>query len=138
MFPTALPTGLGRCGPAKPGSIEYEVTQLDSAIEHCSCRYCRKAHAAAFNTSASVKPDNFKWVKGSERLKSYESSPGKRRYFCPDCGTQLVARRSGLDALLLRVATLDEDPGQVPQFQIWASSEVPWLKYGPDIVAYPQ
>jgi hypothetical protein len=120
------------------GTIEYEVTQLDSAIEHCSCRYCRKAHAAAFNTSAAVKPDHFKWIKGSERLKFHESSPGKRRYFCADCGTHLVARRSGLDALLLRVATLDEDPGQVPQFQIWASSEVPWLRYGSDIVAYPE
>ncbi len=27
MFPTALPTGLGGCGPAKPGSIEYEVRE---------------------------------------------------------------------------------------------------------------
>jgi ADP-ribosyl-[dinitrogen reductase] hydrolase len=32
------------------GAIEYEVSQLDSPIEHCSCRFCRKAHAAAFNT----------------------------------------------------------------------------------------
>ena len=43
-----------------------------------------------------------------------------------------------LDALIFRAATLDEDPGQTPQLHIWASDEVPWLQYGPQIVAYPQ
>jgi ADP-ribosyl-[dinitrogen reductase] hydrolase len=118
------------------GQVEYAAQQLDSPIEHCSCRYCRKAHAAAFNTSATVKPEHFKWLKGANLLKSHESSPGKRRYFCSNCGTHLVARRHGLEAFILRVATLDEDPQQVPQFQIWASDQVPWLQYGPHIVAY--
>ena len=120
------------------GQVEYEVSQLDSPIEHCSCRFCRKAHAAAFNTAASVKREHFRWLKGKGILKSYESSPGKLRYFCGNCGSQLVAQRAGLDALILRVATLDEDPGQTPQFHIWASDEVPWLQYGPQIVAYPE
>jgi ADP-ribosyl-[dinitrogen reductase] hydrolase len=118
--------------------VEYEVLRLDSPIEHCSCRYCRKAHAAAFSTAVLVKREHFRWLKGGDLLKSYESSPGKRRYFCANCGTHLVAQRVGLDALILRVATLDDDPGQVPQFQIWASDEVPWLQYGPDIIAYPE
>lgn len=120
------------------GQIEYEVSRLDSPIEHCSCRYCRKAHAAAFNTAAGVKREHFRWLKGSDLLESFESSPGKRRYFCSNCGTHLVAQRVGLDALILRVATLDDDPGEVPQFHIWASDEVPWLEYGPHIVAYPK
>jgi hypothetical protein len=120
------------------GQVEYEVSQLDSPIEHCSCRFCRKAHAAAFNTGAAVKEEHFRWLKGSELLKAYESPPGKRRYFCGNCGSQLIARRIGLDALILRVATLDDDPGQTPQYHIWASDEVPWLRYGPQIVAYPE
>jgi ADP-ribosyl-[dinitrogen reductase] hydrolase len=119
------------------GEIAYEITQLDSPIEHCSCRYCRKAHAAAYNTAACVRREHFRWLKGVDRLTAYESSPGKRRYFCSRCGTQLIAEREGLDAIVLRVATLDEDPGRVPEFRIWASDEVPWLAYGPDIVAYP-
>ena len=120
------------------GQVEYEVSQLDSPIEHCSCRYCRKAHAAAFNTAASVKHEHFKWLTGIDILRSYESSPGKHRYFCGNCGTQLIAQRVGLDAVILRVATLDEDPGQVPQFQIWASDQVPWLEYGSHIVVYDE
>jgi len=120
------------------GQAEYEVSQLASPIMHCSCKTCRKAHSAAFNTAARVKHVHFRWLKGAERLKSYESSPGKLRYFCGNCGSQLVAQVAGCDYLVLRIATLDEDPGEIPQLQIWASHEVPWLRYGTDVIAYEE
>jgi hypothetical protein len=119
-------------------SIEYEASQLDSEIEHCSCHTCRKAHAAAFNTAAAVKHKHFRWLKGEALLKGFASSPGKKRFFCSNCGTHLVAERSGKELLILRVATLDEDPGVEPQFHIWASHEVPWLRYGPSIRSHPE
>lgn len=119
------------------GSVEYEITQFDSAIEHCASRTCRKAHAAAFNTAASVRHEHFRWLKGQGLLQGFESSPGKMRRFCSKCGTHLVAERAGRDYLILRVATLDDDPGQVPEFVIWASHEVPWLQYD-SCVKYPE
>jgi hypothetical protein len=119
-------------------SVEYEVTQLDSVIQHCSCHTCRKAHAAAFNTAAAVHRDHFRWLKGAELLSFYESSPGKKRFFCSRCGSQLVAQKEGRDYVVLRVATLDDDPGQVPEFKIWASHEVPWLQGASGLVAYQE
>src|SRR5205085_1045368 len=82
---------------------------------------------AAFNTSASVRREDFKWLKGEHALKAFESSPGKQRFFCSNCGTQVVAHRSGSELFVLRLATLDQDPGQTPQSHIWASHKVPWL-----------
>jgi hypothetical protein len=120
------------------GEVAYEVSQLDSPIQHCSCRTCRKAHASAFNTAAEVSHEHFKWTKGQERLKSYESSPSKLRYFCSRCGTHLVARRNDSGCVILRVATLDDDPQQEPVLQIWASHSVPWLRYGPHVTAYAE
>lgn len=120
------------------GSVEYEIDQLDSPIEHCSCRTCRKAHAAAFNSAASVRLEHFRWIKGQEFLTGYNSSETKMRWFCSKCGSHIIAELLGRDYIVLRVATLDEDPGQVPEFQIWASHEVPWLRYGPMVVAYPE
>lgn len=108
------------------GSVVYEVDRLDSPIQHCSCRTCRKARSAAFNTAAGVLKDHFRWVEGEELLSSYESSPGKKRYFCSNCGSQLVAERQESSRLVLRVATLDEDPGVQPSFQIWKAHEVAW------------
>lgn len=118
--------------------IEYEIDQLDSEIEHCSCHTCRKAHAAAFNSAASVRRAHFKWLKGEELLSSYESSPGKLRHFCSSCGSHLIAEKPVQDYIVLRVATLDEDPGIKPAFQIWKSHEAPWLDYGAHIPAHPE
>lgn len=120
------------------GSVEYEVDRLDTPIQHCSCKTCRKAHAAAFNTAAGVFREHFRWLKGEDVLNSFESSPGKKRYFCSNCGSQLVAAKEGNSRVVLRVATLDEDPAMQPQFRIWESHEVPWLEYRGSIPDYPE
>lgn len=120
------------------GAVEYEVDQLDTPIQHCSCRTCQKAHSAAFNSASGVLRDHFRWVKGEDRLSSYESSPGKLRYFCSTCGSHLVADKEGLPWLVLRVASLDEDPGARPEFRIWTSQESAWLDYGPHLHRYPE
>jgi len=120
------------------GQVQYEVEELASPIQHCSCRTCRKAHAAAFNTVAAVRPGDFKWISGEALLKAFESSPGKRRYFCSNCGSHLIKKTAGGELFALRVATLDDDPKQVPKMHIWASHEVPWLHYGTDVDSYAE
>ncbi|HEY7902696.1 MAG TPA: GFA family protein [Casimicrobiaceae bacterium] len=120
------------------GAVVYEVEALDSPPRHCSCSMCRKAHAAAFNTSAGVSRSRFKWVQGEAVLRAYESSPGKRRYFCGNCGSQLIAHRDGSATIALRVATLDDDPGQRPHAHIWVSQEVAWLNYTTDVRSYAE
>lgn len=120
------------------GAVVYAIEQLDSPIGHCSCRTCRKAHSAAFNSGAAVKHSHFKWLQGQEALKSYESSPGKLRYFCSNCGSQMVAQYAGKDQLILRVATLDDAPPQTPALHIFKSHEVSWLEYGPQITGHAE
>lgn len=121
------------------GGVQYEVDQLATPIQHCSCRTCQKAHGAAFNTGAGVSPDHFRWTQGEDLLKGFESSPGKLRYFCSNCGSQLLARKGGYPVWVLRVATLDDDPGRKPERHIWTAQESPWLAYdSPDIAKYPE
>lgn len=111
------------------GAIEYEVSTLDMPIIFCHCNSCRKAHAAPFVPTAGVVRENFRWLKGEEKLSSFESSPGKVRHFCSVCGTHLVAERPNQPHIILRVATLDEDPGARPEARIWTSHDVEWLEY---------
>jgi hypothetical protein len=120
------------------GNIRYEVNRLDSPIEHCSCKTCRKAHSAAFNTSADVKLIDFTWLSGEDLLSTYESSPGKRRRFCSKCGSHIIAEYDAKPYAVLRVATLDEDPGKVPELQIWKSHEVAWLSNDKNIPVYEE
>jgi len=120
------------------GAITYEAEAPNLLIGHCSCRTCRKAHAAPFAATARVPRDKFRWLSGEDRLSSFESSPGKNRLFCSVCGSHLIAERPAEPHVILRVATLDEDPGTKPAVHIWRSHEVPWLAYEGDIKRYEE
>lgn len=111
------------------GAIKYEVSTLDMPIIFCHCKTCRKAHAAPFAPSAGVLRDNFRWVCGESKLSSFESSPGKTRHFCSVCGTHLVAERPSQPHVILRVATLDEDPSIKPEAHIWVGHDVEWMEH---------
>ncbi len=111
------------------GAIVYEIDRIDTPISHCHCRTCQKAHAAPFATTAGVLRVHFRWLKGEEKLTLFESSPGKLRRFCSVCGSHLVAERVGQPNLIVRLATLDENPHVAPQMHIWTSHDQPWLAY---------
>jgi ADP-ribosyl-[dinitrogen reductase] hydrolase len=108
-------------------AVQYEADGLDSPIRHCHCTVCRKSHAAAFNTSAGVARSRFRWISGEDKLTSFESSPGKFRRFCSVCGAHIVAEYEDRPYVILRLATLDDDPRQRPAEHIWVSDNVPWL-----------
>lgn len=115
------------------GAVAYEVTPYDMKIGHCSCRTCRKAHAAPFAATARVPRTHFKFTAGEDKLRAFESSPGRLRRFCSLCGSHVVAERPADPHVVLRVATLDDDPGARPLVHIWRSHEVPWCAYDGDI-----
>ncbi|PKF49130.1 GFA family protein [Enterovibrio nigricans] len=120
------------------GAIEYTVKKLSTPIMNCSCKTCQKAHSSAFAVTAGVQADDFEWITGEDKLAHYESSPGKKRYFCSHCGSQLVAIREGAPFHILRVATLDEDPLAVPALRIWTSHKVPWLSDDHEMPSYEE
>jgi hypothetical protein len=120
------------------GAVEYEIDQLDMPIVHCHCRSCRKAHAAMFASTASVLRKHFRWLTGEEKLTAFESSPGKIRYFCSVCGSHLVAERRAHPNVIVRVATLDEDPGSKSSVHIWRSHDVSWLQDGKETPSFQE
>ena len=120
------------------GAVKYEVDQLDAPIGHCHCRTCQKAHAAPFNAAARVNREHFRWMQGRDKLSAFESSPGKLRYFCSVCGSHVVADRAAQPYVILRVATLDDDPGSWPVSHIWTSHDVPWLHAANEIASYSE
>lgn len=129
--PFSTPASKGTAMPVQGSclcrSVQYEIDELASPIGFCHCHTCRKAHAAAAAPTARVRRDNFRWLAGSEFVRNYESSPGKTRHFCGECGSHIVAMRTGQEEYILRVATLDDDPVLRPVIHIWTAHDVPWL-----------
>ena len=118
--------------------IQYECDELEGAIVNCHCHTCRKAHAAPYAPTAGVKREKFRWLKGSEYLSSYASSPDKLRHFCSICGSHLMAERPHQSHVIVRVATLDEPPSSAAIAHIWCSHDVPWLNENQDTPYYDE
>ena len=109
------------------GGLRYTLAHEPMNIELCHCSICRKAHAAPFTAGASVDAAAFRITQGHELAKYFESSPGKRRYFCSNCGTHVYALRPAKpDVIRLRVATLDTPIASRPIAHIYSGSKAEW------------
>ena len=120
------------------GDIVYEVDSFAGPIGHCHCATCRKAHAAAYASTARVDRASFRWLQGQELLSSFESTPGKLRHFCRRCGSHLVGEWIAQPQVIVRVATLDEDPHLRPVANIWTSHDVQWLHNDAHVPSFEQ
>lgn len=109
------------------GSVTYQADCDPSIIIHCHCHTCRKAHSAAFSSVMPIADKAFQWTSGAEFLNSFESSPGKNRYFCSKCGSQLIAERKEANMVLLRMGCMDTQITQNPDAHIWRSDAAPWF-----------
>ena len=118
-------------------AVRYEIDQLASPIGFCHCLTCQKAHSSAFVPTARVEPVHFRWIQGQEIVRGIESSSGKIRQFCGQCGSHIVATKEGQDQWILRVATLDADPQIRPAVHIWTSHDVSWLT-ADDLPRFPE
>lgn len=127
------------------GNITYEVRQELSDFGFCHCRSCQKASGSAFGANAGLERRNFSLADPGGMLREHESSPGKRRAFCANCGSPLFAYLTGTpDLVRIRLGSLDtpfskrarahtfvsekasweEIGGDLPQFETWASKDV--------------
>ncbi len=117
------------------GSVRYRAERAAGSMAHCHCEMCRKAHGSAFSTILPVERSGFRWTAGEELLTGFESSPGKRRWFCSSCGSQVISTRDADErALLLRAGCIDEAPASTkPVAHGWVGSMARWHRITDDL-----
>lgn len=108
--------------------VTYEIRGDIIGINYCHCRQCRKASGSAFGTSAAVSREALHILRGLDHLAAYESTAGKKRYFCRACGSPLYSARDGASRVYIRLGTLDSDPGVLPDVHIHVSSKASWYE----------
>ena len=69
---------------------------------------------------------------------SYESSPGKFRRFCSNCGSHLVAERVEQPNVMLRLGCLDTAITDRPKAHIWRSDGASWFDPNDRLPEFPQ
>ena len=127
------------------GEVTYEVSGALSDFGYCHCKSCQKASGSAHGANAGVNRDQLILHDAQGYLKEYESSPGKIRAFCSNCGSPMLAYLKTTPSLVrIRLGSLDTPftkhpqahtfvsekaewesiEGDVPQFETWASRDV--------------
>ena len=112
------------------GATRYELDGAGDSVALCHCSQCRRANGAAFNVAVLADVADVRFV-ARDAVREYESSPGKYRAFCGECGAPVYSRRDDLPGVLRLRAGLIEDfppPAQVTsgfEEQRWAWTNPP-------------
>jgi len=106
------------------GDVAFEADAPFEFMGHCHCSMCRKHHGAAFSTALAVHPSRFRWLRGVEGIRRYESSPGGSRPFCGRCGSAVPGEAGQI--VFIAPGLLDDDPEMRPQAHVFVASKAPW------------
>jgi hypothetical protein len=115
-------------------SIQYEIESDLKAIVNCHCRFCRKAHGAAFTPLLFAKYSNLRIVAGTEFVARYPvTNLNADRCFCAKCGTRLYNHAPSAGMISLVVATLDVDDVLRPIAHFNIESKCSWFHIADDL-----
>lgn len=111
------------------GGIKFEINEKPGPIQICHCGQCRKAQGSAFVTNVPVQESNFKFISGMDLLGSFESSPGKRRYFCKVCGSPVYSKTEKRPGVVrIRAGTLDGELETKPIAHFYVAYKANWYE----------
>ena len=116
------------------GQIRYEIQGELSDFGNCHCRSCRKASGSAHGANAVLERANFKLSDPQGFLREFESSPGKFRAFCTNCGSPIYAYLVKSRSLIrIRLGTLDSTFTKHAKAHTFVSDKASWERIGDDI-----
>ena len=119
------------------GRIRFEIDGELAGIQLCHCSQCRRAQGSAFGANLPVRAENFRLVAGEPKI--YESSPGKQRLFCGDCGSPIISRTAAVPGMVrVRAGLLAEPVETQAVFHFHVSSKASWLPIADDLPRYPE
>lgn len=138
-FETPTTTRLCYRGSCLCRSVRYELFGELGDFGYCHCTSCQKASGSAYAANAPVARADFVLLQGSDTLRQFESSPGKYRVFCADCGSPIYAYLAATpDVLRLRLGTLDTPFTRAPRAHTWVSERAPWAPIDDSIPQFPE
>lgn len=121
------------------GEIRYEIEGELGNFGYCHCRSCRKASGAPHGANAPADRETVRFADRSGTLREYESSPGKFRAFCSNCGSALYARLTASPEILrIRLGSLDTPFEEKAKAHTWVSDKADWEDINDDLPQFAE
>jgi len=108
------------------GRVCYQFDGEITEVSMCHCTQCRLAQGAAFVPVCPI-DSNKLTINGAQYIKQFESSPGKVRAFCGNCGSPLYSEKSALPGIKrLRLGTVTTAFSCSNQYHKFVDSKADW------------
>ena len=119
----------GRC---LCGAVELRLSGEPLSVTYCHCGTCRRATGGPLAVFVGYDVSQIGYPKRTPR--SFTSSPGIDRPFCPDCGSRIGYSDADLPSrLYLHLGILDHPERFVPLWHAWEADRLPWLQIDDDL-----
>lgn len=120
----------GRC---LCGAVEYTVPDDLHYAGYCHCSDCRRFSGSAFSAYGGLPKAGFRVLKGQDDIAHYQKSEDTVLGFCRICGSSLYADKPNRGMIHIRLGTLDQTPGLLPQTHSYVGSKAAWFEIGDEL-----
>lgn len=115
------------------GRVRYVARGAPFHMTVCHCVDCRRAAGSPMVGWFSVHPGELAFAAEPRR---FESSPGKTRSFCPDCGTPLTFQDRP-DAIDVTICSLDAPERLPPADHTRCAGQLAWVRLADGLPRHP-
>lgn len=120
------------------GAVQFRIQGELAPIQICHCSQCRKAQGGPFASNIPVQQSAFELLGGSDQLRAFESSPGKQRVFCGNCGSPIYSQTEKLPGVLrIRAGTLEGELPSRPEAHYHVASKANWWDIVDGLPCFP-
>jgi len=122
------------------GAVRYECNADAIFMGNCHCRDCQKASGSGYEAAIGVPAPALK-ITGNVKYHDNKADSGSMvsRGFCPECGSRLFGKTSGMPQLAIVMAGSLDDPKQFqPGMDVYTSSAQPWDHMNPALPKFPK
>ena len=114
------------------GAIRYKASGKPQGSGYCHCKSCRHHTGAPVAAYVVFAAKQVQWL--SRDPARFESSEGKYRSFCHDCGTSLTFEDDEL--IEFHISTLDSPEDFPPNEHTHYSERIDWLEIADTLPKY--
>ena len=121
------------------GSIRYEIKGELGEFGYCHCQSCRKASGSAFGANVGIERNRLRLEDPGDMAREFESSPGKIRVFCGQCGSPILAYlRRTPELVRIRLGSLDTAFAERARAHTFVSEKALWDVIEDEVAQFEQ
>ncbi|WP_444919432.1 GFA family protein [Microbulbifer sp. CnH-101-G] len=112
------------------GAVEFQLDEPLPGLYQCHCSLCRKLSGSASDAAMFIGRDQFRWVRGLDKISSYRKPSGYRSDFCSHCGSSVPHLMSNTTHFWVPAGLLDSDFRGKVMAHLYVDSKAHWDEIG--------